>query len=58
MTTAAHCCGESLMTGSALQPGGSSRERDLGEVGIAGEQDQFVAACVGEGGHGVSDLLW
>ena len=39
------------------QAGGLGDERDLRGVGVAGEEDQFVAARFGEGGDGVGDFL-
>jgi hypothetical protein len=42
----------------ALGPGGVGNQRDLGEIRVAGEQDQFVAARIGEGGHRVGYFLW
>ena len=41
-----------------LEPGGLGGQRDLGGIGVAGEQDQLVAASIGEAGHRVGDFLW
>jgi hypothetical protein len=43
------CGGRSqAAAGSAVsQPGGLGRERDQGEVCVTGEEDQFIAPCVG-----------
>ncbi len=36
---------------SALQPGCLGGQRDLGDMGVAGEEDQLVAARIGEDGQ-------
>jgi hypothetical protein len=43
-----------LFTG-ALEPGGFGDQCDLAEVGVAGEEDQLVAAGVGVSGDRVGD---
>ena len=36
---------------SALRPGRLGGQRDLGDIGVAGEEDQLVAAGIGEDGQ-------
>ena len=54
---AASGCGRKETCSCALQAGGLGDERDLRGIGVAGEEDQLVAARFGEGGDRVGDFL-